>query len=247
MNEGVIESKSYRTRTQKRVILALDNTGNTKSKILLIDDEEIGLLLISDILKSDYTVFTADNGDEAITIAENKKPDLILLDIIMPGTDGFEICRQLKKNTQTKNIPVIFLTSKSKDIDEAKGFKLGAVDYIIKPFRIGIDLQRLAVHIILAKKYNPALNTELQQMKRNKCENFFGFEKEIKELYDLTDAEASLTNGLINGYTIEEIANNTGLAYSTLRGYLRSIFLKTNTNKQHELVSSVMKTLLFWN
>lgn len=85
------------------------------------------------------------------------------------------------------------------------------------------------------------------QNKKQKSERFFGLEKEIKLLYNLTKAEANLCNGLVHGLSLEEIASNSGVAYSTLRGYLRHIFTKTNTKKQHELVASIMTSLLLWD
>lgn len=219
----------------------LQKNNHKKRKVLIIDDEIINLELISNIIKSNYIVYKTDNGKEAIKLAITHHPDLILLDIVMPDMDGFETCRQLKKNTATKNIPIIFLTSKNTDKDESEGFKAGAVDYLIKPFREEVDLQRLAVHIKLSRQSNKATKVITQSKER-----FFGLEKEIKELYELTDAEVNLANGLIHGLTLEEIAKNSGIAYSTLRGYLRNVFLKTKTNKQHELVASIMSKLLSW-
>ncbi len=85
----------------------------------------------------------------ALKVAESQKPDLILLDIMMPEMDGYQVCRQLKKNASTRDIPVIFLTAKDQSIDEAKGFGLGAADYIHKPFSPNILLARVATHLTL--------------------------------------------------------------------------------------------------
>lgn len=100
--------------------------------ILLVDDEEVNIALLTGLLKDAHTLVVAKNGPKALALAA-QKPDLILLDIMMPGMDGYEVCRRLKANEQTKHIPVIFVASKREMADEADGLKIGAVDYIAKP------------------------------------------------------------------------------------------------------------------
>lgn len=107
----------------------------SKKRILLIDDEPDVLDLIKSRLEiNDYEVITALNGEEGIKRAQEVRPDLILLDIIMPGKDGFEVCRELKVNFSTKDIPVIFLSAKGREDDAFEGLRLGAVNYIVKPY-----------------------------------------------------------------------------------------------------------------
>jgi len=210
-------------------------------KILIVDDEIINIELISNLLEPSYEIFTASSGKEAIKSASENHPDLILLDILMPEMDGFKVCKALKSKPTTVNIPVIFLTSKNKDKDEAEGFRLGAVDYIRKPFRPLVDMRRIAVHIKLARQKKQGFRIE----KKN-IGNFFDLEREIKDIYSLTNSEARLCNNILNGLSLEETAEKTSLKYSTLKGYLKTIFIKTNTNKQHELVSQVMKDIILY-
>ncbi|MEO5363241.1 MAG: response regulator [Magnetococcus sp. DMHC-8] len=103
-----------------------------KSTILLVDDEDANLELLQGLLKDEYTLVSARNGPKALSLAA-QKPDLILLDIMMPGMDGYEVCRRLKANEQTKDIPIIFVASKREMADEIDGLKIGAADYIAKP------------------------------------------------------------------------------------------------------------------
>jgi len=105
-----------------------------KKKILVVDDEKdiVDILKYSLEKEQEFTVFTAYNGKEALEQMENQ-PDLVLLDIMMPETNGFEVCKQLKQNPATSKIPVIFLTAKENEIDEILGLELGADDYIHKP------------------------------------------------------------------------------------------------------------------
>lgn len=123
-----------------------------KPKILIVDDltENVDLLMF--ILKSDYIVSGALNGEMALQIAQENKPDLILLDIVMPDMNGYEVCRQLKSNESTKDIPIIFITALSEALNEARAFSAGAVDYIAKPFTPLIVKARIQTHINLKIK-----------------------------------------------------------------------------------------------
>lgn len=104
-----------------------------KQTILVVDDVPENIDILKGILQSQYKVKVALNGKKALAITESSPPDLILLDIMMPDMDGYEVCRRIKKNSSTKDIPVIFVTAKSAETDEAEGFELGAVDYVKKP------------------------------------------------------------------------------------------------------------------
>ena len=118
--------------------------------ILIVDDSPDSIALLSSLLKSTYRIKVAIAGDKALSIAEGEEPpDLILLDIVMPVMDGYEVCRRLKQNPRTAEIPVIFLTAKSEDMDEAKGFELGAEDYIAKPPSPSIVMARIRTHLRL--------------------------------------------------------------------------------------------------
>ena len=104
-------------------------------KILLVDDkEEVRLLVKTTLEDSEYEFHSASNGKEAIKKTLSIKPDLIFLDIMMPGIDGFEVCRQIKSNAETKKIPIVMLTAKGQKMDMQKGKKCGAEAYFTKPF-----------------------------------------------------------------------------------------------------------------
>lgn len=104
-----------------------------KQTILVVDDVPENIDILKGILQSQYKVKVALNGRKALDITGSSPPDLILLDIMMPEMDGYEVCKRLKGNRSTKHIPVIFVTAKSTETDEAEGFELGAVDYVTKP------------------------------------------------------------------------------------------------------------------
>lgn len=107
-----------------------------QQKILIVDDEPINISAIAEILGQKYALSVANNGEKALRIlSEGLQPDLILLDILMPDIDGFEVAKQLKANPDTAAIPIIFLTAKKDNESIATGFKVGAVDYLSKPFQ----------------------------------------------------------------------------------------------------------------
>lgn len=118
-----------------------------KDVILIVDDERFNLNILADLLKTNYTVLLAKDGRQALNRAINQKPDLILLDIIMPEMDGYQVLLELKNNEATKDIPVIFISALSARDDEEKGLSLGAVDYIAKPFSPAIVKARVKNHL----------------------------------------------------------------------------------------------------
>jgi putative two-component system response regulator len=141
-----------------------------KATILVVDDTPDNLSLMSGLLKGDYKVKIATGGEKAIRIAQSDSPpDLILLDIMMPEIDGYEVCKQLKTASNTRNIPIIFLTAKAEVEDETHGLELGAVDYITKPITPAILLARVKTHLALKsvqdflRDQNQFLETEVQK------------------------------------------------------------------------------------
>ncbi len=123
-----------------------------KETILIVDDTPDNLTLMRGLLKDSYRVLVAPNGLVALKIAGGDvKPDLILLDIMMPGMDGYAVCEELKKHPGTSDIPVVFLTARTETEDEARGFEVGAVDYIMKPISPPIVMARVKTHLLLKK------------------------------------------------------------------------------------------------
>jgi len=122
-------------------------------KILIVDNMQVNLNELSQALKSpEYEIFFAKNGTSALEVARSEIPDLILLDIAMPEMDGYAVCRQLKKDGITQNIPVIFLKERESEEDEAKGLELGAVDYISKPCRPPLVKARVKTYMELKRQ-----------------------------------------------------------------------------------------------
>jgi PAS domain S-box-containing protein len=132
---------------------------DNKSTILVVDDSPVVLSLLSDVLTTaGYEVSSAGNGEQALASTAAINPDIILLDILMPGMDGFEVCSRLKSQKETCHIPVIFLTTDDSLKDKVKGLSLGAVDYVCKPFQTKDLLARVGIHLEISR-----MNEELRQ------------------------------------------------------------------------------------
>lgn len=125
---------------------------NEKPTILIVDDETTNIVMLSDLLKDEYQIKVAKLGQKAIDIVNSEDIDLILLDIEMPKMSGYEVCKKLKDDQNTKNVPIIFITAKADEADEEKGLNLGAIDYITKPFSKAIVKLRINNHIQLKYK-----------------------------------------------------------------------------------------------
>jgi len=119
--------------------------------ILLVDDEPTNLRVLRTVLNDLYRLLFAKNGQEALQLAAEHQPDLVLLDVMMPGMTGFEVCTALKANSQTQHIPVIFVTALRDEIDETQGFDVGAVDYITKPISPAVVRARVKTHLSLVQ------------------------------------------------------------------------------------------------
>ena len=139
----------------------MTKTNKITESILLVDDQPANLqVLMNTLERLGCKLLVAKNGETALTIAQKVRPDLILLDIMMPGIDGFEVCRRLKANPDTEKIPVIFLSALDDTGDKVRGLQLGAVDYVAKPFQPEEVIARVNTHLTIHR-----LNREVQQQR----------------------------------------------------------------------------------
>lgn len=147
--------------------------------VMIVDDIKANIDILVDTLRSDYEISVAMDGKAALEAIAEDKPDLILLDIMMPEMDGYEVCKRLKACESTKNIPVIFITAMTEERDEAKGLALGAVDYITKPFSLELVKSRVRNQIEL-KRHRDHLEELVARRTRQLRENY------IDTIYRLT-------------------------------------------------------------
>jgi len=143
-----------------------------RSTILVVDDTPANLTLLAQVLKSHYRVQLAVGGVKALEIVRRQPPDLIILDVMMPGMDGYEVCRHLKRDPATRRVPVIFLTALTRPEDESAGFEAGGADFVHKPFNPATVLARVRAHLGLKQAqdrlhgHNERLSSELEARRR---------------------------------------------------------------------------------
>lgn len=149
----------------------MDRAKPSKGIILVVDDDPDNLGVLFEYLNDEgFKVLLVQNSENALVQAEQKQPDIVLLDVLMPDMDGFETCRRLKENEQTRHIPVIFMTALSDTLNKVRGFEVGAVDYITKPFQQEEVLSRVNAHLTIRKLQqqlevkNTLLEQQVQQL-----------------------------------------------------------------------------------
>jgi putative two-component system response regulator len=182
---------------------------NTKSTILVVDDIADNIDVISNILNDQYDIKAANHGVLALKILERFPVDLILLDIMMPDMDGYEVCQRLKDNPALSNIPVIFLTAMDSHEDEQRGFDLGAVDFISKPFSAAILKARVASQLKLAN-YAKELEKQVQERTQDLAQSRLEIIERLALAADFRDNETG--NHVIRvGEYCRSIASHMGM------------------------------------
>lgn len=167
----------------------MSNPPGDRQTLLVVDDAPENIEALAALLRDTYKVQAARDGARALKVARSERPpDLVLLDIVMPEMDGYEVCRQLKADPATAGIPVIFLTGKTTPEDEARGFKVGAVDYITKPFVPEIVRARVKTHLdlVMQQRELACKNVQLEELMAQKDE-FLGM-----AVHDLRNPLANL-------------------------------------------------------
>lgn len=200
--------------------------------ILIIDDNKKNLQVLGNILNDEkYKIAMAKEGVSGIKLAKKIQPDAILLDIMMPGMDGYEVCEKLKKDDNTKEIPVLFITAKNETEDIVEGFKKGGVDYITKPFNKEELLIRLKTHLDLKKAKELVKNQadELLELNKAKDKLFSVISHDLKNAIGSFKTAATMMSDQIELFDEKEIVEVTGL-------------LKESANTTYDL----MENLLFW-
>lgn len=190
-----------------------------KQKILIVDDEALNISIVAEILNHEYDLLVATNGEKVLQIvSSDPKPDLILLDIMMPGMSGFEVAKRLKENPETLNIPIIFLTAKHDNESIVKGFDLGAVDFVSKPFQKEELLARLKNTLQIFNLRN-ALNRALEKSQQ--------YAKTIESQMALIDK-----NIIISRTDLDGIITEVSDAFCKISGYRKDQIV----GKKHSVV-----------
>lgn len=155
-------------------------------KILIVDDESINTRLLEMTLSDDYKTVVANNGLDAIRLVQEQKPDLVLLDVMMPGLDGFKACQIIKSDPESATIPIIFVTALDKQSEESQGLSLGAVDYITKPINPDLVKLRVKNHIELKSQRDLLrLQRDILERQKNDLEETLGRIKRLEGIISI--------------------------------------------------------------
>ncbi len=222
-------------------------------KVLIVDDDSASRFVLADSVSEwGYEVKEVSNGEDAIDSVKSDLPDLILLDIMMPGMDGYEVCRILKNNDETNKIPIIFLTAREKIKNKTKGFEMGAVDYITKPFESLEVKARIETHLALkrAREEVEKANRKLSDLNQNLEERV---EQKSRELEKINFLKQFFSPQLIQSFTTgqpEEIMKshrrNITVVFLDLRGFTSFVNRSTAEetmavlNEYHQAIGPVI-------
>jgi len=182
------------------------------STILIVDDEPINIDLLRETLKSKYRLIIATRGEQAYSLAVSKKPDLILMDVMMPGMDGFETCEKIKENPETSHIPIVFVTALNEVEDKSVGYEMGGSDYITKPFEMADVLTCVETHLNVIK-----LAKRVKELEKNDSDDSqpITFIKKLNELTSSISSNAQIIKlfwtsiePIIKKHASEELPSN---------------------------------------
>ncbi|GBU23027.1 two-component system response regulator [Fibrobacteres bacterium R8-0-B4] len=204
---------------------------DNRKTVFVVDDDLTSLAVAKVALKERYNALTVNSGEQLLKILEKSIPDLILLDIDMPGTDGYETIKALKSNSRTADIPVVFLTAHSNSESELRGITLGAVDYIIKPFSAPLLLKRIEMHLTvesqkrLLESQNHELKAQHHELERQK-EELLSFNAKLQEMVDakvktVTELQSALLRSMAE--LVESRDDITGGHIERTQSYLGAL------------------------
>lgn len=207
--------------------------------ILIVDDTPDNLALLSDALdEAGYMVLVALDGTSALNRIQRRRPDLILLDAMMPGLDGFETCRQIKQQPDTANIPVLFMTALTDSEHVVKGFEAGAIDYVTKPIQCSEVLARVASHLRTARILQSARNASQPMGLAHAPAH-----EKLSSRFQLTEREVEVLRWVSCGKTNKDIADILQLSPRTVNKHLEHIYIKLGVETRTAATSVAMAAI----
>ena len=193
-----------------------------KATVLLIDDELVNIKILSDILKGEYEVIFATSGEEGVHRAVESLPDIILLDVMMPGMDGYAVCSRLQQDTRTAGIPVVYVTALGSTAQEVKGLNTGAIDYITKPINGEIVKARVRNHL----KFRLVVKAVAMD------------EPEDERMAKMTERQREIFRWVQEGKTNWEIARIIGCSEENVKYHMKNILRIMGSYNRTQAVAS---------
>lgn len=193
-----------------------------KATVLLIDDELVNIKILSDILKGEYEVIFATSGEEGVHRAVESIPDIILLDVMMPGMDGYAVCSRLQQDARTAGIPVVYVTALGSTAQEVKGLNTGAIDYITKPINGEIVKARVRNHL----KFRRVVQTVAMD------------EPEDERMAKMTERQREIFRWVQEGKTNWEIARIIGCSEENVKYHMKNILRIMGSYNRTQAVAS---------
>ncbi len=193
-----------------------------KATVLLIDDELVNIKILSDILKGEYEVIFATSGEEGVHRAVESLPDIILLDVMMPGMDGYAVCSRLQQDTRTAGIPVVYVTALGSTAQEVKGLNTGAIDYITKPINGEIVKARVRNHL----KFRRVVKAVAMD------------EPEDERMAKMTERQREIFRWVQEGKTNWEIARIIGCSEENVKYHMKNILRIMGSYNRTQAVAS---------
>lgn len=213
------------------------STSPNKASILIVDDQPENLLLLTSILKgSGHDVRQVKSGERALKMAAAAPPDLVLLDVMMPGIDGYEVCRRLKGRVDLKNIPVIFLSALNDSTDKVRAFAVGGIDYVAKPLNPDEVLARVEAHLAIRRQHNN-LEQEVQELRED---GLAASSKEVGQQatgINLTDREKECLMWLARGLRNDRIAEKLGIKPVTVELHIANARKKLDAETREQALA----------
>ena len=196
-----------------------------RKTVLVIDDTPTNLDVLCDYLSTlDVKVLLQTDGESGIKTAIRKQPDIIILDIMMPDVDGYETCQRLKNEAATCAIPVIFASALNETVDKLKGFAVGGVDYISKPF----DVDEVVARIEVCLKLHSQINQKREISAQHRAEKI--------AFYQLTGREVEILNLYVSGCIRSEIGARFHISENTVKWYLKELFYKLGVKNRTQAI-----------
>ncbi|WP_213880209.1 response regulator [Pseudomonas sp. dw_358] len=217
-----------------------DLASPSKGTILIVDDAPDNLALLSDALDdAGYRVLVALDGNSALNRIQRRRPDLILLDALMPGLDGFDTCRRIKANAGSADIPVLFMTALTESEHVVKGFEAGAIDYVTKPIECNEVLARVASHLRTARILQSATARKAAPASFEDP----GVRRFLGTRFQLTEREVEVLHWVTCGKTNKDIADILGLSPRTVNKHLEHIYIKLGVETRTAAASVALQAL----